>query len=49
MSTLSRRTRVILDEGFCVFAFGSAQNDSKEDYSRIMRGCSLREIIRIYQ
>ena len=27
-STLSRRTRVILDDGFCDFAFGSAQNDS---------------------
>ena len=25
---LSRRTEVILDDGFCYFAFGSAQNDS---------------------
>jgi hypothetical protein len=48
-STLSPRKRVILDDGFCDFAFGSAQNDSTEDYSRIMRGCSLREIIRSYQ
>ena len=24
---LSRRTRVMLDDGFCDFAFGSAQND----------------------
>ena len=27
MSTLSRRTRVMLEDGFCDFAFGSAQND----------------------
>jgi len=27
-STLSPRKRVILDDGFCDFAFGFAQNDS---------------------
>ena len=27
MSNLSRRTRVMLDDGFCDSAFGSAQND----------------------
>jgi len=42
-------TRVMLDDGFCDFAFGSAQNDRMEDYSRIMKVCSLREIIRSYQ
>ena len=26
-SPLSRMTRVMLDDGFCDFAFGSAQND----------------------
>ena len=26
-SPLSRRARAILDDGFCDFAFGSAQND----------------------
>ena len=27
MLTLTRRARVMLDNGFCDFAFGSAQND----------------------
>ena len=48
-SPLSPWARVMLDNGFCDFALGSAQNDRTEDSSRIMRVCSIREIIRSYQ
>ena len=31
----------LMDDGFCDFALGSAQNDRVEDFPRIMRSCSF--------
>ena len=43
---LSRRARVILDDGFCDFAFGSAQNDKVGGKLRRLKIFGLKKPIK---